>query len=205
LSRHPWFFGFSARRALPSPGLTAPLSERTTLGVQAMGTNNLMHVPGPLTREQAESDPAQANATYRARDERRYNRLGRIAITLDHAPDAATGVSGTMFVAPKHLQRSERGTFRDFTRYHFGGHVIGSTGQHREHRGQVFLRAHGERTDPKRSPKRSPNAPYCVGGCRTDMARTPCTPRAVTVTCTFPARTPRNFTVEPEVVSPGAS
>jgi iron complex outermembrane receptor protein len=123
-----WRAGSDARRVLLSLGLTAPLSDRTTLGVQAMGTNNLMHVPGPLTREQADSDPAQANATYRERDERRYNRLGRIALTLDHAPDATTGVSGMMFVAPKYLQRSERGTFRDFTRYHLGGHLIGHAG-----------------------------------------------------------------------------
>ena len=123
-----WRTGSDARRALLSLGLVAPLGDRTMLGVQAMGTNNLMHVPGPLTRAQAESDPTQANTTYRQRDERRFNRLGRIALTLDHAASTTSGVSGMMFVTPKYLQRSERGTFRDFTRYHFGGHLIGHVG-----------------------------------------------------------------------------
>jgi hypothetical protein len=29
-----------------------------------------------------------------------------------------------LFVNPKYLQRSERNTFRDFTRYHFGGNIV---------------------------------------------------------------------------------
>jgi outer membrane receptor protein involved in Fe transport len=42
---------------------------------------------------------------------------------LDHDLNEAHGFCGLAFVEPKYLQRSERGTFRDFNRYHVGGNV----------------------------------------------------------------------------------
>ena len=87
--------------------------------------NNLMHVPGPLTQAQLDADPTQANATYRQRDERRYNRGGRLGVSVDHALDSTTSLSSMLYVNPKYLQRSERNTYRDFTRHHVGGNVIG--------------------------------------------------------------------------------
>ncbi len=71
------------------------------------------------------ADPRQANATYASRDERRYNRIARLGATVEHQVDSATSLSGMVFVSPKYLQRSERGTYRDFTRYHVGGNVVG--------------------------------------------------------------------------------
>ena len=65
-----------------------------------------------------------ANAIYQARDERRHNRLGRLSLTLEHDLGGGASVSGMLFGGPKFLQRSERGTFRDFTRYHVGGNAI---------------------------------------------------------------------------------
>ncbi len=97
---------------------------RTRLGAFAVVTRNRFRIPGPLTQAQVDSAPAQANATYAERDERRDNRLTRRALTLDHRLGARTSIGGMLFAGPKYLQRSERGTFRDFTRYHVGGNVV---------------------------------------------------------------------------------
>jgi len=87
--------------------------------VHATATNNLIHVPGPLTWAQYIADPSQANATYLARRERRHNRTGRLGVSVDHERERV-GYDFSVFINPKYLQRSERGTYRDFTRYHFG-------------------------------------------------------------------------------------
>lgn len=113
----------SSRRSLLNAGIVSDLGGRTNLGVFAFGTNNLFHVPGPLSRAQAESTPEMANDTYLSRRERRYNRLGRLGVTVSHQITPAQQLSGMAFVNPKFLQRSERGTFRDFTRYHAGGNL----------------------------------------------------------------------------------
>lgn len=105
-------------------GVRAPVGERTLLSVLAAGGNDRYLIPGPLTRAEAESAPTSANATYTQRRERRHNRLARLGATIEHQLDSTRTISGMLFVAPKFLQRSERGTFRDFTRYHLGGNVI---------------------------------------------------------------------------------
>jgi iron complex outermembrane receptor protein len=86
--------------------------------------NDLFHIPGPLTLAQAQTTPRAANATYAARDERRYNRVGRIGVTVDHELASNSSLSAMLFFNPKVLQRSERGTFRDFNRYHLGGNAL---------------------------------------------------------------------------------
>ena len=45
-------------------------------------------------------------------------------MTVDHDLSATLALSSMLFVNPKYLQRSERNTFRDFTRYHVGGSVM---------------------------------------------------------------------------------
>ena len=105
-------------------GVAAPLSTRTSLAVLVAGGNDRFQIPGPLTRAEADATPERANATYAARDERRYNRIARLGATLEHRLDSAHTVSGMLFVSPRLLQRSERGTYRDFTRYHLGGNVV---------------------------------------------------------------------------------
>lgn len=112
-----------SRRGLLNLGYTAALADGTELSVFAMGSNNRFNIPGPLSRVQAETDPEQANATYASRRERRYNRLGRLGASVSHRLGDANEVRGMLYVNPKYLQRSERGTFRDFTRYHTGGNV----------------------------------------------------------------------------------
>lgn len=102
-------------------GAVAPLASGGQLGVQLAAASNLFRLPGPLTPAQYEADPQQANATYASRDERRYNRLMRLGLTLDQPIGETQDVSAMLFVNPKMLQRSERNSFRDFTRIHSGG------------------------------------------------------------------------------------
>jgi iron complex outermembrane receptor protein len=113
-----------ARRALVNGGAVGRVGDRTRLGLYFTAANNLMHVPGPLTQAQVDEDPGQANPTYRQRDERRYNRVGRLGVTVDHDVSSTFSLSSMLYVNPKYLQRSERNTFRDFTRYHLGGSII---------------------------------------------------------------------------------
>jgi iron complex outermembrane receptor protein len=101
----------------------APIANRTRLGVYALGTDNRFRIPGPLTDAQVAADPRQANSTYAQRDERRHNRSGRLGVRLDHDLSTTASAGVALFVNPKFLQRSERGTFRDFTRYHLGGNA----------------------------------------------------------------------------------
>ena len=113
-----------SRRALINASLTADLAESTTFGVFIAAANDLFHIPGPLTRAEAVNTSRAANATYAARDERRHNKLGRIGVNVAHALDSISSISGMLYVNPKVLQRSERGTFRDFNRYHLGGNAM---------------------------------------------------------------------------------
>jgi iron complex outermembrane receptor protein len=118
-----WRAHSDSRRTLVNTSLVAPVSDRTRLGVFALGTDNFFHIPGPLTAAEVAAQPRQANATYAQRNEHRHNRLGRLGIRLDHDLSASATADVALFVSPKYLQRSERGTFRDFTRYHVGGNA----------------------------------------------------------------------------------
>ncbi|HZF66790.1 MAG TPA: TonB-dependent receptor [Gemmatirosa sp.] len=133
-----WRAQSAAERTTLTAGVLAPIGGRgasgeatTTLGVHLLASRNLFRIPGPLTAAQLAVDPSQANATYAERDERRFNQLGRLAVTLEHRIGARAdsgaernaGVAAMLFVNPKYLQRSERGTYRDFNRYHVGGNL----------------------------------------------------------------------------------
>ena len=120
-----WREHSSARRALLATGVSGVLGAGTRVGVHAVGANNLMHIPGPLTPSQLAADPRAPNAAYLLRDERRHNRTARIGATVDHPLGARASVGAMVFANPKFLQRSERGTWRDFTRYHIGGSLVG--------------------------------------------------------------------------------
>ena len=120
-----WRAHSDARRSVLNAGASGMVSEHTRLGIFLAAANNLMRIPGPLTQAQFDADARQANATYLSHDERRYNRLGRLGVSIDHDIDTTTSLSSALYVNPKYLQRSERGTYRDFTRFHFGGNVIG--------------------------------------------------------------------------------
>jgi len=119
-----WRANSQSTRSLLNTGLVAPLGDATRLGVALYATHDQFYVPGPLTQAQVDADPSQANATYKSRQERRDNRVGRLGVTLDHRLSAGQDLSTMFFVQPKLLHRSERGTFRDFTRLHLGGSAV---------------------------------------------------------------------------------
>ena len=119
-----WRMHSSSTRTIFDGGLVAPLGDRTTFSALVMASKNHFLIPGPLTQAQVDADPTQSNATYASRHERRDNTIGRIALTLGHQMDDANGFSTMAFVTPKYLQRSERGSYRDFNRYHTGGNFV---------------------------------------------------------------------------------
>jgi iron complex outermembrane receptor protein len=98
-----------------------PLDDQTRLGIVLDGVSDLNRFPGALTRAEMDSLPEMANPTYVTRDDRRYNRMGRLGVTLDRKIEEKQDFTVAAFVEPKYLQRSERNRFRDFNRYHVGG------------------------------------------------------------------------------------
>lgn len=119
-----WRMQSRSSQFLVTTGVVAPVGEKTTLGVHLAGTSNMFRIPGPLTLAQYDSLAQQADSQYIKRDERRFNRLGRLGVNLSHELDEHNMVSASAFVQPKVIQRSERNTFRDFNRYHVGGSMI---------------------------------------------------------------------------------
>lgn len=115
-----WRAHSASSRSLLNISMRAPVGDNTKLGVFAVGSHNVFRIPGPLTATQLAADPRQANATYQGRDERRDNKVARLGLTLEHGAGDAVGITALLYASPKALQRSERGTFRDFTRYHVG-------------------------------------------------------------------------------------
>jgi iron complex outermembrane receptor protein len=111
-------------QALFNAGVVAPVGGQTDIGVHLTGTSNVFRIPGALTDSQYAADPSMSDSIYVARDERRHNRVGRLGVTAEHRLDEHNMVSATAFVQPKVLTRSERGTYRDFTRYHIGGSLM---------------------------------------------------------------------------------
>lgn len=119
-----WREHSSSKRGVINLGLISNLSLETRLKILLSGATNLFRIPGPLTDSQFTANPKMGNPIYVQRDERRYNRLGKIGLTLEHVFDESNSIQSMVYLNPKYLQRSERGTFRDFTRFHFGGNFI---------------------------------------------------------------------------------
>jgi iron complex outermembrane recepter protein len=116
-----WRGHSGSSRTLINTVLQAPIGSQTSFSATATGTSNLFRFPGALTRDAYERDPREPDSTYLGRDERRFNRQGRLGIRLDHSLDEHQGIIVLGFLEPKILQRSERNSFRDFNRYHIGG------------------------------------------------------------------------------------
>jgi len=119
-----WRVHSASGRSVLNVALVAPIAPQTRVGIYAVASDNVFRIPGPLTAAQVAADPRQANSTYQARDERRENLVGRLGLTLDHEISDRLAVSALAFVNPKVLHRSERGTYRDFTRIHAGGNAV---------------------------------------------------------------------------------
>lgn len=119
-----WRNHSAGKRSVLNVSLQTDINPQSKLGVYLLGSSNIFHIPGPLSLAEYNNDPIKANSTYEKRDERRYNRLGRIGISFNHFITESDEISAMIYVNPKFLQRSERGTFRDFTRYHIGGNLL---------------------------------------------------------------------------------
>lgn len=119
-----WRRHSASKHSVLNVSLLSQVSGSSSLGVILTGASSIFHIPGPLNIDQFNSDARMANPDYEKRDERRYNRLGRIGVSFDHQLSQVFSLSSMAFVNPKYLQRSERGTYRDFTRYHTGGNVM---------------------------------------------------------------------------------
>lgn len=119
-----WRKHSGSARTVVNLGLNSDLSTNSKLGVFLVGSTNIFHIPGPLSEEEFQLNPSNSNSVYEARDERRFNRLGRFGVTFSHNFNEHNEISAMSFVGIKFLQRSERNTFRDFTRYHTGGNII---------------------------------------------------------------------------------
>jgi iron complex outermembrane receptor protein len=111
-------------RVLLNAGASGRAGRHTAVSAHLLGTINDFRIPGPLTAAQLAADPRQANATYRQRDERRLNRVARLGLALRHGEEHRWTITATAFAQPKDLTRSERGTYREFNRWHLGGSVV---------------------------------------------------------------------------------
>lgn len=116
-----WRGNSAGERVLANAGLVVPLGAATEVRLHAVAADNRFGIPGPLTRAALDADPRQANAVYAARRERRHNRVARVSLRAEHRAGEDVIIEGMLFAQPKHLRRSERGTFRDFDRLHRGG------------------------------------------------------------------------------------
>ena len=119
-----WREHSASDRVLFNAGVSGRAAEHTALSAHLLGTINDFRIPGPLTAAELAENPRQANGTYRLRDERRLNRVARLGLAVRHGEGHPWGISATAFAQPKNLTRSERGTFREFNRWHLGGSVV---------------------------------------------------------------------------------
>ncbi len=99
---------------------------KTHLKLLGGGAYTRLRMAGALTQAEFDADPRQSNPTYLARDERRFNRTGKLAFNLSRSITGQHTVEILGYVEPKVLQRSERNTFRDFNRFHVGGGTVWS-------------------------------------------------------------------------------
>lgn len=119
-----WRAHSSSSATLGHLRFASPLGDASKLTLISDLVSTLNRFPGALTSAELAADREQANPTYVARDERRWNRVGRVAATLEHALDEKQDLSVSLWAEPKVLQRSERNRFRDFNRIHTGGSVV---------------------------------------------------------------------------------
>jgi iron complex outermembrane receptor protein len=100
--------------------LRSVLSEDTRVNLSLGAASNIFRFPGPLTKAQMEADPLQADSTYKANDDHRFNRVGRLGVTLEHDLTANQGFTATAYYMPKIITRSERNSWREFNRFTVG-------------------------------------------------------------------------------------
>lgn len=115
-----WRANSNSERFLVNFGFLANLSKKTIGRINVNLTKNFFHIPGAITQVAYDSLPSSANPVYLKNKERRNNKLAQIGFILTHNFDINNSLDFQGFLTSKYLQRSERGTFRDFTRYFLG-------------------------------------------------------------------------------------
>lgn len=87
----------------------AYLEDQSTIGLYGNYVNGIIKLPGPLTKQEFDSDPFQANAIGIAQDLRRITEKGRLGIRYDtrFGEEQNNELELTLYGAFKDLQRSD--------------------------------------------------------------------------------------------------
>ncbi len=117
-----WRENSASRRRLISAGLTSDLGDSASLRLVASGVENRYSIPGALTQKEFRDTPTMADPAYLAHQERRENVVARFGASLSKSWSEHS-LEVLAYYAPKLLKRSERGTYRNFNRYHTGGGI----------------------------------------------------------------------------------
>lgn len=113
----------SAEKFLGNFIFKGKISEKTDFKTLLTGGYNQYYIPGPLSLADYNNSPENANANYLKQQEGRKNYTLRLGGILNHYFNDNNSISAMFYANPKYLERSERKTFRQFTRYNIGGDV----------------------------------------------------------------------------------
>jgi len=119
-----WRQHSDAERLWAGLGLSSSLGPSTTLEWTVAATHNRFAIPGPLDWETFQQNPEAANPTYQSQQARRQNTLALLSLTLQTISGENQLLQLTLFTQPKFLVRSERGTYREFSRVHAGASAL---------------------------------------------------------------------------------
>ncbi|MCS7177048.1 MAG: TonB-dependent receptor [Candidatus Kapabacteria bacterium] len=119
-----WRRHAQAQRWWAGLSVASELQARTLIELTASFTANRFNIPGPLSWEEFLQDPEAANAVYLEQRARRENLIAHLTVTLSHSPTPSQRLQLSTFVQPKFLTRSERGTYREFSRVMTGGSLL---------------------------------------------------------------------------------
>ena len=99
------------------------LDELSTFNLSVVGASSDYKIAGPLTALQLANNESQANPTFVKRDERRSNKTLRLGLAYQKYLNEGQSISGSFFISPKILMRSQKNSYRDFNRIHLGGKI----------------------------------------------------------------------------------
>jgi iron complex outermembrane receptor protein len=119
-----WRRHSSARRWWTGLSLSSPLGSVTRLELSTSVTSNAFNIPGPLDWETFQQTPEAANSVYEQQRARRENLIAFLTASLISEVEPSRRFQLTLFAQPKFLVRSERGTYREFSRLHTGGSLL---------------------------------------------------------------------------------
>lgn len=111
----------SGERQIFDLSFVSNLDGKSNVKMYVGGSLNSLNIPGPITKAAFDTNYLSANPNYLSRKERRNNKVLLIGLDYENYFDENNILNAMLFANPKYLQRSERGTYRDFTRYHLGG------------------------------------------------------------------------------------